>query len=620
MHDDAKPGDPTIVRGDGPSPGVLFRGWLLLELVALYWVVPGVLDLTDTIDAPAWLAGPNATVGRMLMPVLGFVGIALFFWLYASKKFPNRSLWNWPAFMKEFRRILITAGVAFFVMLGLAWWFTKTSWAPAQVEPLALLKRNWVLLVAICFLYPIFSVYPQEIILRTFFFHRYKPLFGKGGLMLTVNALTFAWVHVIFQNWVAVLLCVPAGFLFGYTYMKTKSTLASGVEHAIVGNLMWLSGIGWFFFGGAVGAGNAEEGTFNDAGGQTYTYVLEGVSRFEDEPPAVAALLLGGGSVLDESWTIPPSVALDPDGADGPRSEITVPLTIGGEPTRDAAALASAIARQGGGVLRFSTIHTGDTAGLENPQLAEPQRYEDVRALCRRALTLMRRRLDDLRPDAQSTVPTALVGHSLGGARALQIAATDGRIDAVVLLAPAYVSPLDSSPADAVEDARLRAAALGIELPAVANAITARREELGAAFGIAENTPLDFDGDGSVRAWELAGLAAVARFDREGWPDLASLEIRGEAHPAAALASGLDDARVLAVFGSLDLLSIHAPIVAAMVQRAGLRNVEVRIEPGLGHNLSPEMANTGDAATIVDRRVGPIDTDVVNRIASWLAL
>jgi hypothetical protein len=87
-------------------------------------------------------------------------------------------------------------------------------------------------------------------------------------LLLTVNALTFAWVHVIFQNWMAVLLCVPAGLLFGYTYLKTKSTLASGVEHAIVGNLMWTAGLGWFFFAGAVGVENGEGEGAPEAGAE----------------------------------------------------------------------------------------------------------------------------------------------------------------------------------------------------------------------------------------------------------------------------------------------------------------------------------------------------------------
>lgn len=245
---------PPSNTDDAHPASLLFRGYLAIELVALYWIVPGFIDLGDRIDAPRWLGGPDTPVGRLLMPALGVVGLALFFSLLFSKRFPNRSLWNWAAFKRELPRILLTAAFAFLIMLGLAALLSTFDSIPEQIAPFRLLLDNPVLLLVICLLYPIFSVYPQEIILRTWFFHRYSRLLTNTPLLLTVNALTFAWVHVIFQNVWAVVLCIPAGFLFGYTYLKTKSTLASGVEHAIVGNLMWTAGLGWFFFAGAVAA------------------------------------------------------------------------------------------------------------------------------------------------------------------------------------------------------------------------------------------------------------------------------------------------------------------------------------------------------------------------------
>ena len=241
------PPDATTTKPASP----LFRAYLAIELTALYWIIPGFIDLGDTVR----IGGHEMPVARLLMPVLGVIGIALFFSLLFSKRFPNRSLWNWPALKKEFRRILFTAFLAFVVMLSLATILSFIPSIPEQIAPFRLLRENPILLIAICFLYPIFSVYPQEIILRTWFFHRYSKLITSTPALLTINALTFAWVHVIFQNVWAVLLCIPAGFLFGYTYLKTKSTLASGVEHAIVGNLMWLSGLGWFFFAGSVASG-----------------------------------------------------------------------------------------------------------------------------------------------------------------------------------------------------------------------------------------------------------------------------------------------------------------------------------------------------------------------------
>jgi hypothetical protein len=232
--------------------GPITRARLILEMLALYWVVPWFFDLTEK-----W-------TGRLLMPALIVIGIVLFIILRLDRSFDRRSLWNFPAFKRELPRILVTAALAFAVMLGLAWWVAGQPWAPTRdgevmVQPFALIQRNPVLLLMICFLYPLFSVYPQEIILRTFFFHRYAPAIGSKLGVIVLNGLTFAWVHVIFvadktefTQWFPVLLSIPGGLLFAYTYARTKSTLASGIEHAIVGNLMWTAGLGWFFFAGAV--------------------------------------------------------------------------------------------------------------------------------------------------------------------------------------------------------------------------------------------------------------------------------------------------------------------------------------------------------------------------------
>ncbi len=244
------PSDPSTTKPAHP----LYRTYLALELAALYWLLPSFIDVTQKIpDAPQWLGGERATVGSLLIPAMGVVSVPMLIWLIASKRFPNRSLWNWPAFAREFKRICITAAIAFAIMLTVVFILDRFDSTPDQISPFRLLLERPYILLAISLLYPIFSVYPQEILLRTWFFHRYSRLVSHTPTLLTINALTFAWVHIIFQNMWAVILCIPAGFLFGYTYLKTKSTLASGVEHALVGNLMWLSGLGWFFFAGAVG-------------------------------------------------------------------------------------------------------------------------------------------------------------------------------------------------------------------------------------------------------------------------------------------------------------------------------------------------------------------------------
>ncbi|GAB4520188.1 MAG: hypothetical protein Tsb0013_23840 [Phycisphaerales bacterium] len=240
------------------------------ELLALYWVIPFLIDFRER-----WQ-------GRLLIPGLVVFGVVLFLWLWFDNRFDRRSLWNFAAFRRELPRIMLTSLLAFGVMIGFAWFVSEQSWAPVRtvlaqtpdgetvttqivaVSPFVAVRYAPQLILIICVLYPLFSVYPQEIILRTFFFHRYGPITG-GGRWGTVaaSALTFAWVHVLFVadksdplQWIPVYLCIPAGLLFGYTYMRTKSTIASGFEHAVVGDCMWIAGLGWFFFaGGAVANG-----------------------------------------------------------------------------------------------------------------------------------------------------------------------------------------------------------------------------------------------------------------------------------------------------------------------------------------------------------------------------
>jgi len=100
-------------------------------------------------------------------------------------------------------------------------------------------------------LYPLLSVYPQELIYRAFCFHRYQPLFGSGWVMVLVSALAFGFVHIIFGNWLAVGLCVIGGFLFALTYESSGSLLLACLDHAIFGNFIFTVGLGRFFYHGS---------------------------------------------------------------------------------------------------------------------------------------------------------------------------------------------------------------------------------------------------------------------------------------------------------------------------------------------------------------------------------
>lgn len=111
--------------------------------------------------------------------------------------------------------------------------------------------KPWQWLAVILF-YPPFSAFVQEVLFRNFFFHRYEKLFkGRHLSLIVTNALVFAYVHVVFENWIAVIFTFFGGFLFAQTYLKSRSTLLTAIEHSLYGDLLYTIGLGYYFYHGA---------------------------------------------------------------------------------------------------------------------------------------------------------------------------------------------------------------------------------------------------------------------------------------------------------------------------------------------------------------------------------
>lgn len=99
--------------------------------------------------------------------------------------------------------------------------------------------------------YPLLSVLAQELVFRTFFFHRYGPLFGRWRLVaILVNGLVFGWAHIVFRNPVAVVATTVMGVVFAYRYTETRSLWAVFLEHTLWGWLVFTVGLGGYFFTG----------------------------------------------------------------------------------------------------------------------------------------------------------------------------------------------------------------------------------------------------------------------------------------------------------------------------------------------------------------------------------
>ena len=108
---------------------------------------------------------------------------------------------------------------------------------------------DWLMLLL---LYPILSVMPQELIFRTYFFHRYKRIMPSKTVRIIISASVFALAHIVYANVLAVLLAFLGGLLFSYTYAQSRSTFACVIEHSLWGLWMFTLGLGDVLDAGAI--------------------------------------------------------------------------------------------------------------------------------------------------------------------------------------------------------------------------------------------------------------------------------------------------------------------------------------------------------------------------------
>ena len=101
--------------------------------------------------------------------------------------------------------------------------------------------------VVILLLYPLFSVLPQELIFRTFFFYRYREMFPSHHSRLVMSSACFGFAHLLYANWVAVVLSFFGGLILGYRYVRSGSTAVVVLEHSLWGIFLFTSGLGTFF-------------------------------------------------------------------------------------------------------------------------------------------------------------------------------------------------------------------------------------------------------------------------------------------------------------------------------------------------------------------------------------
>lgn len=201
---------------------MLSRNYKLLEFGIIFILLP----LSFAIPFSIWI--------KVFIGFIGFLYILYVLLKVERKTFKIAPHLNWNVFWKEtFIKLLIIS-----VLTSLFVWFTnKSDFFNVLINKPGL----WIFIILV---YTVFSVYPQELIYRTFFFQRYESLFKSKNQLLFLNAIVFSLGHIFFKNTLVLVLTFLGGLLFAITYNKTKSTLLVSVEHAIYGSWLFTVGMG----------------------------------------------------------------------------------------------------------------------------------------------------------------------------------------------------------------------------------------------------------------------------------------------------------------------------------------------------------------------------------------
>lgn len=198
------------------------------ELLVVFALVPVVVRV--------------AHLGRSKLLVLAAFTAGCLVVLLLDRTFPRRELGGLGRVRREWRGIALRSLAAAAVVAGVV--------LVRGLPLLELPRRSPGLWVVILCLYPFLSAWPQELVYRTFFFHRYGGLLGRRGTIVA-SGVAFSLLHVVFADPIAPILTLPAGLVLAARYARHRSLAAVWVEHALYGVAVFTLGLGWAFYRGA---------------------------------------------------------------------------------------------------------------------------------------------------------------------------------------------------------------------------------------------------------------------------------------------------------------------------------------------------------------------------------
>ena len=164
----------------------------------------------------------------------GFIYIIWILLKVEKQEFKINKLLNWKLFWQRTLVLLIIISILTTAYV----YFTDASnlFIVVRTKPFM-----WIIIVLV---YSLLSVYPQELIYRTFFFLRYESLFKDPKMFTFINAIVFCLAHLLFKSTLVLILTFLGGILFAWTFQRTRSTLLVSIEHAIYGSWLFTVGMG----------------------------------------------------------------------------------------------------------------------------------------------------------------------------------------------------------------------------------------------------------------------------------------------------------------------------------------------------------------------------------------
>jgi membrane protease YdiL (CAAX protease family) len=197
------------------------------EFALLFFGIPLWIYLDEDFIHPSMI----------ILPCLVFIFVIL----RRTSDFQWKELVRWNISRQVLVRNLMIILLCGALMLGYVWLFDR--------EHLFDLPRAnpWIYL-AMCFFYPVFSAYGQEVIYRTFLFRRYGELFRKSWFTILASGVTFSFLHIVYYDPVSIIFTLVGGIYLARIYRQTRSVLFAAVLHGLMGIILFSVGLGRYFW------------------------------------------------------------------------------------------------------------------------------------------------------------------------------------------------------------------------------------------------------------------------------------------------------------------------------------------------------------------------------------